>query len=78
MERDPLALQRMAVMSNTRFATFEPDGTCTVDAELLAPALGLSAVALIDELRAARVFQTSERGVDADEGLMRLTFRYRN
>lgn len=65
-------------MSNTRFGTFEPDGTCTVDAEILAPALGLSAPVLIDELRAARVFQTSERGIGADEGLMRLTFRYRN
>jgi len=60
------------------FATFDDDGGCTVDAEILAPALGLSPAALIERLRAGLVYHTGERGVGSDEGLTRLTFRYRH
>ncbi|MEO8714931.1 MAG: DUF6522 family protein [Acetobacteraceae bacterium] len=60
------------------FATFGDDGTCTIDAEILAPRLGLTPAALIEQLRAGLVYQTSERGIGDDEGRMRLTFRYRH
>lgn len=65
-------------MLDARFATFDADGACTVDAEILAPSLGLSPAALVEQLRAGLVYQTSERGIGADAGTMRLTFRYRH
>ncbi len=57
------------------FASFQEDGGCTVDAEILGPALGLSPVALIEQLRAGLVYQIAERGIGVDDGNMRLTFR---
>lgn len=62
----------------TRLVVFDDDGGCTVDAAILAPTLGLSPASLIDRLRAGLVYQTNERGIGADAGLMRLTFRYRH
>jgi len=64
--------------ARTRLVVFDDDGGCTVDADILAPALGLSPASLIDQLRAGLVYQINERGIGADEGLTRLTFRYRH
>ena len=75
---DLIARARPAPPGGTEFATFQDDGDCTVDAEILAPALGLSPSALIGQLRAGLVYQTAERGIGDDDGRMRLTFRYRH
>lgn len=68
----------MSLPPDSRFATFQEDGTCMVDAAILGPALGLSPAALMVELRAGLVYQVAERGIGADAGRMRLTFRYRH
>lgn len=68
----------MAAASGTRFAVFQDDGACVIDGRILAPALGLSPDALMSELRAGLVYQVTERGIGADDGRMRLTFRYRH
>lgn len=48
----------------------------TVDAQLLAPHLGLSVPALRQAMNAGAVRTLVERGEDEDAGRMRLTFRY--
>lgn len=48
----------------------------TVDAELLAPQLGLSVPALRQAMNAGEVRTLVERGEDEDAGRLRLTFRY--
>ena len=53
------------------------DGEITVDAELLAPKLGLSAAALKAEMREGRIDSVAEAGIDEDAGRTRVTFRYR-
>jgi hypothetical protein len=61
---------------------FEPvsindDGEIIVDVEFVAPDLGLTPEEFMEEMEAGRVFQTAEKGIDDDEGRMRLTFRHR-
>jgi len=53
------------------------DGEITVDAELLAPKLGLSAAALKAEMRKGGIDSVAETGIDEDAGRTRVTFRYR-
>ena len=53
------------------------DGEITIDAELLAPKLGLSASALQAEMRKGNVSSVAETGIDEDAGRTRVTFRYR-
>ncbi|TDT41471.1 hypothetical protein DES49_1564 [Halospina denitrificans] len=48
----------------------------TVDAEVLAPRLGLSVTALQQAMNEGKVRTLVERGEDEDAGRMRLTFRY--
>jgi hypothetical protein len=54
------------------------DGEITIDAELLAPKLGLSAEALNAEMRKGIVSSAAETGINEDVGRTRLTFRYRS
>lgn len=53
------------------------DGEITVDAERLAPKLGLSAAALKTEMRKGNVSSGAETGIDEDAGRTRVSFRYR-
>ena len=53
------------------------DGQITIDAELLAPRLGLSIAALKDNMAKGLVTGIAETGADEDAGRTRLTFRYR-
>ena len=53
------------------------DGEITVDAELLAPKLGLSAEALKAEMRKGNVSSVAETGIDEDAGRTRVIFKYR-
>jgi hypothetical protein len=53
------------------------DDGIIIDAEVLAPKLGLSAEALKGEMRKGIVYSVAETGVDEDAGRIRLTFRYR-
>jgi len=53
------------------------DGEITVDAELLAPKLGLSAAALKAEMRKGGIDSVAEAGIEEDAGHTRVTFRYR-
>ena len=53
------------------------DGEIAIDAELLAPRLGLSVDALKAEMRKGIVYSVAETGIDEDVGRTRLTFRYR-
>jgi hypothetical protein len=53
------------------------DGEITIDAEVVAPKLGLSPPSLKDEMRKGLVYSVAEAGVDEDAGRIRLTFRYR-
>jgi|AntDeeMetagen192_2_1112575.scaffolds.fasta_scaffold00411_5 hypothetical protein len=48
----------------------------TVNAEVLAPRLGLSVTALQQAMNAGEVRTLVERGEEEDEGRLRLTFRY--
>ena len=54
------------------------DGEITIDAELLAPRLGLSAASLKAEMRKGIVYSVAETGINEDVGRTRLTFRYRS
>ena len=54
------------------------DGEITIDAELLAPKLGLSAASLKAEMRRGIVYSVAETGINEDVGRTRLTFRYRS
>jgi hypothetical protein len=53
------------------------EGEISIDAELLAPKLGLSAAALMEEMRKGIVFSVAETGINEDAGRTRITFRYR-
>jgi hypothetical protein len=53
------------------------NGEITVDARLIAPHLGLTPEEMMAELRCGLVYQVAEKGTAADEGRIRLTFRYR-
>ncbi len=53
------------------------NGEITVDAELLAPKLGLSAEALKAEMRKGIVSSVAETGLNEDAGRTRVTFKYR-
>ena len=53
------------------------EGEISMDAELLAPNLGLSAAALMEEMRKGIVFSVAETGINEDAGRTRITFRYR-
>jgi hypothetical protein len=48
----------------------------TVDAGLLAPLFDLEPQAVIARIREGSLISICERGIGADEGLMRLTFRH--
>ena len=52
--------------------------TYTIDVNVLAPNLGLTPLRFQSEMRAGRVLSTTEKGIDTDEGRVRLTFRYRS
>ena len=54
------------------------DGEITIDAELLASKLGLSAASLMAEMRKGIVYSVTETGINEDVGRTRLTFRYRS
>jgi hypothetical protein len=54
------------------------DGEITIDAELLASKLGLSAASLKAEMRKGIVSSVAETGLNEDVGRTRLTFRYRS
>ena len=53
------------------------NGEITVDARLIAPHLGLTPEEMMAESRCGLVYQVAEKGTAADEGRIRLTFRYR-
>ena len=53
------------------------DGEITIDAELLAPKLGLSAESLKAKMRKGIVSSVAETGINEDAGRTRVTFRYR-
>ncbi len=53
------------------------NGEITVDAELLAPKLGLSAAALKAEMCKGIVSSVAETGLNEDAGRTRVTFKYR-
>ncbi len=53
------------------------DGTeFSVDAAILADALGLDAASVLPAMRERRITSLFERGIDEDAGRNRLTFRY--
>jgi len=54
------------------------DGEITIDAELVASKLGLSAASLKTEMRKGIVSRVAETGINEDVGRTRLTFRYRS
>jgi exonuclease I len=53
------------------------NGEITVDAHLIAAHLGLTPEEMMAALRCGLVYQVAEKGTAADEGRIRLTFRYR-
>lgn len=53
------------------------DGDLTVDAQVLAPRLGLSVAKLKAEMRRGIVYSRVERGEGADAGYWRITVTYR-
>ena len=53
------------------------DGEITVEAEILAPKLGLTVVALKENMAKGLVMSVAETGENEDAGRTRLTFRYR-
>ena len=53
------------------------DGEVTVEAEVLAPKLGLSIEALKENMAKGLVMSVTETGENEDAGRTRLTFRYR-
>ena len=65
------------MLSHSTAAITIADGEITVDAERLAPKLGLSAAALKAEMRKGNVSSVAETGIDEDAGRTRVTFRYR-
>src|SRR2546421_12557158 len=61
---------RGAIMKPIEFE----DGAVQVDASIVAEGLGLALPLFRAEMRAGRITSVSERGIDADSGLHRLTF----
>ena len=55
-----------------------PEGDFVVDAEVIAPKLGLPVQEFWRELKRGIVYSTVERREGKDAGRMRLTFRYRS
>ena len=53
------------------------DGQITIDADVLAPKLGLAVDALKENMAKGLVVSVTETGEGADAGRTRLTFRYR-
>jgi uncharacterized protein (UPF0276 family) len=53
--------------------TLHPD-TTSIDAQIVADALGLSPAQVLEHLRSHRITGIFERGIDEDEGRYRLTF----
>ena len=53
------------------------DGRITIDAEVLAPRLGLAVKALKESMARDLVVCVAETGEDEDAGRTRVTFRYR-
>ena len=53
------------------------DGEITVEAEALAPKLGLTIEALKENMAKGLVMSVAETGQDEDAGRTRVTFRYR-
>ena len=53
------------------------DGEITVEAEILAPKLGLTVEALKQNMAKGLVMSVAETGENEDAGRTRLTFRYR-
>ncbi len=53
-------------------------GDITIDAEVLAPLLDITAADLPDLMRSKAITSICERGIDADDGRYRLSFFYRN
>lgn len=54
------------------------DSNIIVEAGAVAPLLGLSPDLFITNVRRGMIAQLTERGVDEDAGLYRVTFRYRS
>ena len=48
----------------------------TIDADVVAPLLDMESSAFIAAVRRGAVLQRTERGIDQDAGLYRITFRY--
>ena len=65
------------MLSHPTAAITIADGEITVDAERLAPRLGLSAEALKAEMHKGNVSSVAETGINEDAGRTRVTFRYR-
>ena len=65
----------MTPLSST--AIWVDDGEITVEAEALAPKLGLSTEALKENMAKGLVMSVAETGEHEDAGRTRLTFRYR-
>ena len=55
-----------------------PASAITIDADMLAPKLGLSPEALKAEMRKGTVSSVAETGINEDAGRTRVTFRYRS
>ena len=69
--------RELAMSSHPTAAITIVNGVITVDAELLAPKLDLSAEALKTEMRKGIVSSVAETGLNEDAGCTRVTFRYR-
>jgi NAD(P)H-nitrite reductase large subunit len=53
------------------------DAQLIIDADLIAPRLGLASDAFMAAIRRGIVYQRTERGIDDDIGRYRVTFLYR-
>ncbi len=65
------------MLSHSTTAITIADGEITVDAERLAPKLGLTVAALKAQMRNGNVSSVAETGINEDAGRTRVTFRYR-
>lgn len=66
----------MTALSSTAICV--DDGEVTIDAEALAPKLGLTVEALKQNMAKGLVMGVTETGENEDAGRTRLTFRYRS
>lgn len=71
-------LIRSMTMMPDQFAIDQPatDLDITIDARAVAPLLGLSPGLFMSNLRRGMIAQLTERGVDEDAGLYRVTFHH--